>query len=82
MFPSKGRYISYGYRYNMDIKYTASYSSEEVLVLENDRNPACKHENGFYKYENCLRICQKTYINKICGCNPTFFFVYDRKYSL
>ncbi|XP_016843577.1 pickpocket protein 19-like [Nasonia vitripennis] len=74
MFPTKGRYVASGRRYNVDLKFTTAISSNEVLELENDENPPCKHENGSYQFVNCLSTCKRNYIQKLCGCTPSFFF--------
>ena len=74
IYPAKGRYMTYGKEYNIDIKFSSAYASHEVLELEDTENPPCKNENGIYKFENCLTQCQQKYVHKKCGCNPTFLF--------
>lgn len=74
IFPSKPRYVTYGKRYNIDIKFTSGFASKEVLKLENSKKPPCKSENGKYKFENCVALCHGKFIKNKCGCNPSFFF--------
>ncbi|XP_067203931.1 pickpocket protein 19-like [Linepithema humile] len=74
VWPNSGTMIPAGSMSSMSLGCISGYATEGVLELDSSRIPCEYDEKGDYNQESCLSRCKRHYVNKKCGCYPSFLF--------